>query len=248
MTDNMELWNKVSKPPPEALKTIKGGRLQGMTDIKPQWRTQALTEALGPCGEGWKFAIVRLWTEPGSEGQVMAFAHVNLHVRSAEGAGEWSDAIPGIGGSMLIAKESKGPYSSDEAFKMAVTDALGSAMKMLGVAAEVYLGNWDGSKYKNGTNQTKKPEATGIDQPTANAIIQKYSEGIQTCKALPHLKNHMAKHIPEFEKELKGAGATQAQIKKASAILEDRRKTKEIALMDDFKDEPPPEETNIGEF
>jgi len=30
---------------------------------------------------------------------------------------------------------------------MAVTDALSVALKMLGVAADIYLGRWDGSKY-----------------------------------------------------------------------------------------------------
>ena len=49
---------------------------------------------------------------------------------------------------MLIAKEKAGLYTSDEAYKMAVTDALSVALKALGVAADIYLGNFDGSKYK----------------------------------------------------------------------------------------------------
>ncbi|MFH4181117.1 hypothetical protein WDA55_23970, partial [Acinetobacter baumannii] len=35
----------------------------------------------------------------------------------------------------------------DEGYKKAVTDALGVAFKAIGVAADVYLGNFDGSKY-----------------------------------------------------------------------------------------------------
>ena len=61
--------------------------------------------------------------------------------------GEWSDAIPGSGGSMFIEKESNGPHTSDEAIKMATTDALSVACKMLGFASDVYAGFWDGSKY-----------------------------------------------------------------------------------------------------
>ena len=141
----MELWNKVSQPPPSALTKIKGGRLAGFTDVKPQWRIKIMTEVYGMCGIGWKFEVKRLWTEQGPDSQVFSFADVDLFIKQD---GEWSEAIPGNGGNMLIAKEKNGLHSSDEAFKMAITDALSSAMKMIGVAADIYMGNWDGSKYK----------------------------------------------------------------------------------------------------
>ena len=144
MTENLAIWKKLSKPPLSALKEIKGGRLAGKHDINPTWRMQAVTELFGPCGIGWKYTIDRIWTEPGTEGQVCAFAIVSVYIKSGE---VWSEAIPGTGGSMLIAKEKAGPYTSDEAFKMATTDALSVAFKALGVAAEIYLGNFDGSKY-----------------------------------------------------------------------------------------------------
>jgi hypothetical protein len=144
--DNMELWGRLRMPPKEALKTIKAGRLKGMSDISPQWRYMAITEIFGPCGVGWKYEIEKLWTEFGSEDQKCAFALVNFYTTQDDG--EWSAPIPGIGGSMLVAKESKGPHTSDEAYKMAVTDALSVAMKMIGVAADIYMGNMDGSKYR----------------------------------------------------------------------------------------------------
>lgn len=147
-SNNLAVWERLSRPPKEALKPIMAGRLKGKTDINPQWRYKAMTEAFGPCGVGWKYEIERLWTEPGTDGQVFAFAKINLYIVSG-GKDYWSNAIPGVGGSMLVEKESRGLHSSDEAFKMAVTDALSVAMKMLGVAAEIYLGNWDGSKYIN---------------------------------------------------------------------------------------------------
>jgi len=144
MTENIKIWNAVKQPPPTALKPIMAGRLKGKSDVNPVWRYQALTELFGPCGIGWKYEIVRLWNEPGDNGQVFAFATVNLYIQTNS---MWSEPIPGIGGSMLIANERSGPYSSDEAYKMAVTDALSVACKMIGVAADVYAGKWDGSKY-----------------------------------------------------------------------------------------------------
>ena len=145
---SLDLWNRLSQPPASALKTIQAGRLKGKSDINPQWRMKALTEELGPCGLCWKYVIDRLWTEPGIDGQIFAFSQVSLYWRE-NSASPWSDAIPGIGGSMLIDLESRGLHLNDEAYKMATTDALSVAMKALGVAADIYLGLFDGSKYQN---------------------------------------------------------------------------------------------------
>ena len=156
MEDNLKIWNAVDKPPEEALKQIKGGRLSGMTDIKPQWRYRAMTEQFGPCGIGWKYTITKEWTESGSEDQLLCFVIVDLFFKHGEA---WSDAIPGSGGSMLVTKESKGLHTSDEGFKMALTDALSVAMSRIGVAAEIYMGNWTGSKYKDQPKGQEKKEA-----------------------------------------------------------------------------------------
>ena len=51
---------------------------------------------------------------------------------------EWSKPIVGVGGSMFIAKEKSGPYTSDEAYKMALTDAISVSCKALGIAADIY--------------------------------------------------------------------------------------------------------------
>lgn len=161
MSSNMEVWEKIKRPPKDALKTIRGGRLGGMTDISPQWRYQALTEQFGPCGIGWKFTIDELWIAEGEGPLKVANAKVSLFIKYKD---KWSDPIPGVGGSMLVAKESAGPYTSDEAYKMAVTDAVGTAAKMIGLAADIYAGRWDGSKYKddpkppNSAKQTPKQQ------------------------------------------------------------------------------------------
>lgn len=139
--ENMELWEKLKAPPSWAKKKITGGRLSGMTDIKPQWRYQVMTEVFGACGTGWAFNIEKLWTESGSDDQVFAFAQVCVTYKEGE---KWSEPVQGVGGSMLVKKESKGPHQNDEAFKMAVTDAIGTALKMIGVGADIYAGHTSG--------------------------------------------------------------------------------------------------------
>ena len=207
MSDNLAIWNALSKPPAEHLKKINAGRIKGMTDIKPQWRLQAMTERFGPCGQGWKYTIEKLWTEPGSEGQVAAFALVNLYYRCEQYSemaqskiGIWSEPIPGIGGSMLITKESKGPYTSDECYKMAVTDALSVAMKSIGVAADVYLGNWDGSKWKE--PEPLVPDATTVTLAEYGDLKRRW------LAAFPALKgkapNLLAERFSEWVAEYAG--------------------------------------------
>jgi len=115
-----------------------------MTDINPQWRIQMMTERFGPIGVGWYYEALNRWTEPGAGDEVLCFVDINVYIKDG---GEWSKPIYGLGGSKLVAKESGGMYSNDEGYKMALTDALSVAMKELGVAADIYKGLWDGSKY-----------------------------------------------------------------------------------------------------
>lgn len=158
---NLDIWNKVSRPPREALKTIKGGRLSGMTDVNPQWRLKVMTELFGPCGKGWTYTIDKLWTEPGPAETVMAFAMVSVKV------GE-NTPIQGIGGSMLVARETAGLRPNDEGYKMAVTDALSTALKTLGVAADIYAGLWDGTKYNDAPTAPHKPTDGAWDHISAD--------------------------------------------------------------------------------
>lgn len=143
--EHLNLYQKNEKPPQWALKTITGGRLNGKTDINPQWRYLALTETYGLCGFGWKYEVTKQWIEKGEKDEVCAFVNINLYVCVND---KWSEAIPGNGGSMFVSLEKNGLYTSDEAFKMATTDALGVACKMLGIGAAIY----SGTKYEPKNN------------------------------------------------------------------------------------------------
>lgn len=151
----MENYKKLSAPPADALKTITGGRLKGKTDINPQWRIEAMTEVYGACGIGWKYEVVGRELVEGSDGQIAAFADVLLYIKTP--CGQWSDPIPGSGGSMFVVKETGGLHTSDEAYKMATTDALSVAMKFLGVAADVYRGRVEGGSEKTKYTDDPRP-------------------------------------------------------------------------------------------
>lgn len=154
MDKNLELYNRVRDVPKEAIKPITAGRLKGKSDINPMWRIKKLTEEFGACGFGWKYDIVRMWTEDGGNGEKAAFVHINLYVKMG---GEWSEPIQGIGGSSFTTAERNGLYVSDECYKMALTDAISVSCKALGIAADIYFAN-DTTKYSGGQPQEDKPQ------------------------------------------------------------------------------------------
>ena len=188
--ENMELYNALRSVPANAQRKIATGRLKGFTNINTMWRIKALTEQFGPCGIGWKTVVTKEWLEQGADGAVTAHCNLNLFIRVD---GEWSDAIEGCGGAAYVSLERSGKYTSDEAFKMARSDALSYACKNIGVAADVYFEEDADNKYTERNFDTSpsprqpapvhtcKCEQCGkpIDEDFARKSKQKY--GVAVC-------------------------------------------------------------------
>lgn len=172
---NLDIYNALRSAPKEALRNIDSGRLKGKSDINPMWRIKAMTELFGACGVGWKYEVVRFWLERGAGEEISAFAQINLYFKQGE---TWSEPIPGIGGAAFVAAENRGPHTSDECYKMALTDAISVACKALGVAADVY---WDKDKTKysappQGTQQKAPLAHHSAGQRVGAALIKKFGK------------------------------------------------------------------------
>lgn len=152
---NLDLYERYAQPPQNALKDFNNGKFHG-TDINPMWRIRALTEAFGPCGIGWYTEVVRQWREDTPDGAATVYCHINLYIKVD---GEWSKPITGIGGNTLTRVTRNGSSTTDEAFKMAYTDAMGIACKALGFGANIW---W---KY----DKTKYTESDGADNNTSES-------------------------------------------------------------------------------
>lgn len=154
--DNLSLYNRFREVPQEAKKTIKGGKLNGFTDINPMWRIKKLTEEFGECGFGWYYEEVERWKETCGQ-EVAVFVKINLYTKRNN---EWSAPIMGVGGSKMVQLFKGGEVVdfSDEAYKMALTDAISIACKALGMAADVYFAN-DRTKYDAQSAQAQHPSA-----------------------------------------------------------------------------------------
>ena len=145
MNDMKEKFRLMARPPKEALRTIDFGKLKNKTDINPQWRIEALTEVFGLCGVGWYYEIMAIdYQDVQATGERMVYVTVGIHVKQEDGT--WSAPVIGIGGDFTIIKDKNGIHGNDEAFQMALTDAIGKAAKCLGIANDIYRGKYD-SKY-----------------------------------------------------------------------------------------------------
>ena len=103
-----------------------------------------MTEIFGPCGQGWGFDVVSceqtgiVNKDKDKDDQIFVSAVVNVWYGPAE------NSVTGYGGAMLACMENSGKINvDDDAYKKAITDALGTALKMLGVAADIYEGDWN---------------------------------------------------------------------------------------------------------
>ena len=135
--DNLKIYNAGREVPQEAQKPFNNGKFSG-TDINPMWRIKKLTELFGPAGIGWYYEVLSERAEEHGE-TTIAIVDLNLYIKVD---GEWSKPIYGTGGNVLLRKGS----TSDEGYKMALTDALGVACKALGIGADIYYSK-DKTKY-----------------------------------------------------------------------------------------------------
>lgn len=190
--ENLAIYNAVRSVPDSAKRQIGAGRLKGKTDINPMWRLKTLTEQFGPCGIGWKYVITDKRLEQGANGEVAAFLDIDLFVK-VDGA--WSEAIPGTGGSAFVAREKSGLYTSDECFKMALTDAISVACKALGFGADVY---WE-------ADRSKYDKPTPVTYPKGTVICESCGIPIKgaTCQGVRYSPDDIAdKSIDRYGKRL----------------------------------------------
>lgn len=204
--ETLNLYERFAPVPENAKREIRGGRLNGKTDINPMWRIKTLTEAFGPCGIGWGYEITRQWTEAGAKGEVAAFCNINLWIMVD---GKKSEPIPGTGGSSFIASEKSGLYTSDECYKMALTDAISVACKALGIGADVYW-SADSTKYTNAKSVEKPPENYN---EAVNYVI---NFGKYSGKTI----GQVWKSDVEYIKYLNGNEKTDANVRRAIGIID----------------------------
>ena len=119
---------------------------------------------------------IERWKE-NSDKQTVCFMKINLFYKIGE---TWSKPALGIGGAPLISSEKNGIYLSDEAYKMAYTDAISVACKALGMAADIYF-NKDIKTRENKTKydepETKKESKQAVGSASDDFPEEEFAQG-----------------------------------------------------------------------
>lgn len=160
--DSMWLWNALRRTDPKATKPFtRSGGFRG-TQIDPAWRLQIMTEVFGPVGKGWGYEQLE-WTVV----ERMVFICVRVWYRDPD-TGEVCHTGPQWGGTEVVRRNRDGTERpDDECFKMSITDAVGKCLQQLGLGADVYMGQFDDSKYREESEAYWNARSLPENQPPA---------------------------------------------------------------------------------
>lgn len=172
-TDNLRHWTTLYKTDPAHTKQFtSGGGFRG-TAIKPIYATQKMTEHFGPCGIGWGMAKPEFQLVNGDNRELLVYCTVCLWYMDSDTRAE----VYGVGGDKVIGyvKASQNRperwENDDEAFKKAYTDALGNAMKQIGVGGDVHMGQFDDLKYRQEVEREFAEERLQAKAPDVSKSI-----------------------------------------------------------------------------
>lgn len=164
---NLGIWGRLSKTDPAHTKKFaRAGGFKG-TAIKPIYTTHKMTEEFGPAGKGWGMGKPEFQVVAGNDGQVAVYCTVELWWNDPSDKDDYSNnTVYGVGGDMVVVKQSSGLRTDDEAFKKAFTDAMSNAMKHIGMSADVHMGLFDDSKY---VQEMQREFSEDADEPPVEA-------------------------------------------------------------------------------
>ncbi|MGH1478798.1 MAG: hypothetical protein ACRBM6_08760 [Geminicoccales bacterium] len=155
-TDKLMWWDRLGKTDPAHTKGFsRPGGFKG-TAVKPIYQIQKMTEHFGPCGSAWKISEPTFTLVNCEGGEVAVFCNVTVSIKAN---GDFSAPIPGVGGDMVVKKFRNGNvFIDDESYKKAYTDAVGNALKFLGMSADIHMGQFDDAKYVQELRREKAEE------------------------------------------------------------------------------------------
>lgn len=140
----MKLWNSVKTTDPRHVKKITGKTYQGDSP-NPYHLIERATETFGPVGIGWGVTVKSQEFMRMGEHDVLHHAVVSVwYVLD----GKRSESFDQMGGTKAAYMSSAGKLIVDEdAGKKSVTDGMVKSLSMIGLAGDIFSGQWADSKY-----------------------------------------------------------------------------------------------------
>jgi len=197
---NMELWNSICRTPEEH--TQPGQNM--LTSIKGQYYFMKATEAFGPCGIGWGYEILDEEYKEGAPHffkpkdckdmvEYKAVTHT-VKIKLWYKYGDQKGEVINYGHTPFIMKSKYGPYQDDDPAKKSLTDAIKKCLSMIGIGADVHLGQFEDVNYKAElqleAKQAREREIEAKQKATKEEIAEfmksqkSYYEGCTTLAAL----------------------------------------------------------------
>ena len=166
MSDNLDLWDSVSVTDMSHTKQVTVPYRH--TDINSTYMFRCATEAFGPLGVGWGYTLGEpVWLASKTDGLGLVVIRVELW---HNWGGKRSEPITVYGCKPVEYDTSTGKHMlDDEAVKKATTDGIKKALSMLGVSADVFLGERDDGGPSSTRRPASKPAAAPQGKPTPAA-------------------------------------------------------------------------------
>lgn len=185
---NLDLWERVRTPDPDHLKPFDNGKFKG-TAIRPAYLARAATEQFGPVGVGWGFRVEdERYVEAGPV--LLHVVRVLLWYKLGDTRGE----VVQYGQTVLV---SKNGHVDDEAPKKSLTDAVGKCLSLLGFAADVHMGLWDGAKYGADAPREKPEVAKPKGGQGAAALMRRFMDAADKCEDVDAVNLLLERSLPD---------------------------------------------------
>lgn len=222
---NLALWEQVETTNPKFTKDFNVRGFQG-TAIAPAYVFKRLTEMFGPCGVGWRFVIEeeRMVYGPGEHGtftttdtakgstdvrqyderEVLHVLRGHLDYRATNpkpphNQGEsWASTGPYFGQTKIVQRTKDGLRFVEDAPKMSVTDCLTKCAVQLGIGADIHMGMYEESKYRDDVSRSFAEKDTRVisEQQTKELEAKIASSGVKPSAFLRKYAIKSVKDLP----------------------------------------------------
>ncbi len=178
---NADIWNALRTPDPAYTKKFDRPGFKG-TAMTPTYLYRRATEVFGPAGKGWGYDIDKIFMVP-AENPKVVYVQVTVWYLWPESDDRFGNCHIGkvthVGGNVLerfrkINGETRAVGYDDEAVKAAVTDAVGKALSLIGMGADVYMGLFDDNKYVREASDIF--DETDLERPSQQGALTKLAE------------------------------------------------------------------------
>lgn len=184
---NLELWESLETTDTQYTRKMTTGAK--LTSIDPMYQIKKFTDKFGQCGKGWGFTVTyseliegaRMMSDAhrDGDGHPIDFGPSKVHTARIELwylDGSERCTIEGTGHTPYLTLTKNGPTTDMEYEKKSITDALTKAMSMLGMSADVRMGQFDNPDYVAGLQLEEAIEGSVEDEAAKIKQRQDYDD------------------------------------------------------------------------